>query len=165
MALQQQILKMAQAAKKISYELAVLPSLEKDAALKLMADELRSRQDYLIKENKKDIKGAEVAKLNKALIDRLVLDEKRIARPIATPMASAPITVGTGFSRRKNSVRSRATLARSFVCSQASPAICETLSAACRNRPCSSEPRSSPDLIEAASGSSSVYSSPLGLII
>src|SRR5690348_10414809 len=79
MTLQQQILKMAQAAKKVSYELATLPTLEKDAALKLMADELRARQDYLIKENQKDIKAAKAAKLAPALVDRLILNEKRIA--------------------------------------------------------------------------------------
>jgi len=38
-------------------------------------------------------------------------EEYRIAKPIANPSASAPSTVGTGFSRRKNSVRSRTTTA------------------------------------------------------
>ncbi len=79
MSLQQQIIKMAQEAKKISYQLAPVGSAEKDRALKLMADALRAHQDYLIKENKKDIKAAEKTKLNKALVDRLVLNEKRIA--------------------------------------------------------------------------------------
>jgi glutamate-5-semialdehyde dehydrogenase len=79
MNLQKQILTMAQEAKKISYALATLATSEKDHALKLMAEELLVRQDYLIKENQKDIKAAKKAKLSPALIDRLVLNEKRIA--------------------------------------------------------------------------------------
>ena len=70
---------MAQAAKKVSYALALVSTDEKNKALRLMADALRAHQDYLIKENKKDIKAAEAAKLSKALIDRLILNEKRIA--------------------------------------------------------------------------------------
>lgn len=79
MSLQQQIIKMAQEAKKISYQLAMVDTAEKNKALQLMADALRARQDYLIKENKKDIKAAQKAKLNKALVDRLILNERRIA--------------------------------------------------------------------------------------
>ena len=79
MSLQKEILKMAQAAKKVSYELATLATSEKDSALKLMAEELLVRQDYLIKENQKDIKASKAAKLSPALVDRLVLNEQRIA--------------------------------------------------------------------------------------
>jgi glutamate-5-semialdehyde dehydrogenase len=79
MDLKKQIIKMAQEAKKVSYQLATLATSEKDKALKLMAEELRARQDFLIKENKKDIAAAKKAKLSPALVDRLVLNEKRIA--------------------------------------------------------------------------------------
>jgi glutamate-5-semialdehyde dehydrogenase len=79
MTLQKDILKMAQEAKKVSYELATFDAFQKDEALKFMAEELRARQDFLIKENKKDIAAAQKARLSPALIDRLVLNEKRIA--------------------------------------------------------------------------------------
>src|SRR6266446_1822504 len=47
-----------------------------------------------------------------------------MAIPIATPAANAPTIMGTGFSRRKYSVRSRTRTAFCFVCSQASPRGC-----------------------------------------
>src|SRR5436305_11449166 len=58
-----------------------------------------------------------------------------MATPIARPSTSAPIIVGTGFSRRKNSVRSRAVDADCFVVCQVFDALLETRPAAERQRP------------------------------
>ncbi len=73
-----QILKIAHAAKKASYRLALVPAAEKDRALKLMAQALIAQSAYIIKENAKDLAGAGKEKYSKALVDRLTLNEKRI---------------------------------------------------------------------------------------
>ncbi len=72
------ILKMAKLARAASYKLALISSGEKDKALKLMATAIMSQQDFLIKENLKDLKNAQAKNYSKALIDRLILNEKRI---------------------------------------------------------------------------------------
>ena len=79
MSLQAQIIKMAKEARKLSYKLALVDAQERNRALKLMADALVSNQKYLIRENAKDLKAAKEARLSQALIDRLVLNENRIA--------------------------------------------------------------------------------------
>lgn len=70
---------MAQQARKVSHQLALIRTDEKNRALKLMADGLIESQEYLIKENAKDLKAACAQGYAKSLVDRLVLDEKRIA--------------------------------------------------------------------------------------
>src|SRR3954464_5434026 len=93
-----------------------------------------------------------------------------MARPIASPTVSAPMMVGIGFSRRKNSVRWRAIPALSRVCCQAPLAAVVALESFCeaadwkRGAPLG-EVCSSPGLIEPESGSFFVKSSPVGLII
>lgn len=79
MNLQAQILKMAKDARKLSYKLALVDAQEKNRALKFMADALVENQAYIIRENTKDIKAAQANHLAQALIDRLVLNDKRIA--------------------------------------------------------------------------------------
>lgn len=79
MDLHKTILHMAQQARKASYQLALVSTDEKNRALELMADGLVNEQAYLIKENAKDLKAAHAQGYAKALIDRLILDEKRIA--------------------------------------------------------------------------------------
>ncbi len=72
------ILKMAKAAKKASYSMALVSTAEKNCALMQMAKALESRQAYLLKENAKDLAAAVKAKYATALIDRLTLNPKRI---------------------------------------------------------------------------------------
>ena len=79
MSLQEQIIKMAKEARKLSYRLALVDVQERNRALKLMAAALVDDQNYVIKENAKDIKAAQANHLPQALIDRLVLNDKRIA--------------------------------------------------------------------------------------
>jgi len=72
------ILKIAKAAKKASYQMALIGTNEKNHALILMAKALEAQQSYLIKENAKDLDAAAKANYSTALIDRLTLDSKRI---------------------------------------------------------------------------------------
>ncbi len=78
MSLSARILKIAQAAKKSSYVLAGLSAQDKHQALMAMAKALISSQDYIIKENAKDLAAAVKANYAKALVDRLTLNEKRV---------------------------------------------------------------------------------------
>lgn len=58
--------------------LASVTTQQKNEALKAIADALRENSRYIIDENKKDLENGEKAGLNKGLLDRLMLDEKRI---------------------------------------------------------------------------------------
>lgn len=78
MSLETQITEIAQAAQKASRELAVVSTADKNRALKAMAKALIARSGYLIKENAKDLAAAQKEGLQKALIDRLTLNDKRI---------------------------------------------------------------------------------------
>ncbi len=75
---QQQIIRMAKSAKLASRRLALIPAETKNKVLKKMAKALLSNIDYLQAENKKDLKASEKINYNKALVDRLTLNEKRI---------------------------------------------------------------------------------------
>ncbi|MBP9854554.1 MAG: glutamate-5-semialdehyde dehydrogenase [Candidatus Omnitrophica bacterium] len=77
--LEKKIVTMAQKAKKASRELALLSTDHKNSALRKMAEALTANADYLIKENKKDILSAQKENYPKALVDRLLLNEQRIA--------------------------------------------------------------------------------------
>lgn len=72
------IVKMAKKARQASREMAVITTSDKNTALRIMAKALIENTDYLIKENKKDLKEAETADYSKALVDRLVINEERI---------------------------------------------------------------------------------------
>ena len=79
MSLSAHILKIAKAAKKASYQMALISAQEKNHALMQMAIALEAQQSYLIKENAKDLAAASKAKYSKVLIDRLTLNPKRIS--------------------------------------------------------------------------------------
>jgi glutamate-5-semialdehyde dehydrogenase len=73
------ILEIAKAAKKASFQMALISAKEKNHALIKMADALEAQQSYLIRENVKDLAVALKAKYSKALVDRLALNPKRIS--------------------------------------------------------------------------------------
>jgi glutamate-5-semialdehyde dehydrogenase len=73
------ILKIAKAAKKASYQMALVSTKEKNRALILMAKALEVQQSYLIRENAKDLAFASKANYSKVLIDRLTLNPQRIS--------------------------------------------------------------------------------------
>lgn len=60
--------------------LAVAGSAQKDEALNLIADELLNNAETLKTENKKDLEAGEQAGLSSAMLDRLTLDDKQIAK-------------------------------------------------------------------------------------
>lgn len=68
----------AQTAQKASRQLAVFPSDAKNKMLIAMAQALIREKEYLIRENKKDISAAVSKGLNKAMVERLRIDEKRV---------------------------------------------------------------------------------------
>ncbi|MFC1704611.1 glutamate-5-semialdehyde dehydrogenase [Candidatus Omnitrophota bacterium] len=76
--IEQYIVKLAEGAKKASYELATLSTSQKNKAITLMAKALVRNKRFILKENKKDIRAAEAKGMSKALVDRLRLNDKRI---------------------------------------------------------------------------------------
>lgn len=72
------VVDMAKKAKKASFVLSLVPTAIKNAALKVMAKAIKDNADYLTKENKKDIAFARKQGFSEALIDRLLLNDKRI---------------------------------------------------------------------------------------
>lgn len=76
--LEQSVLTTVQNAKRAAAALAGLSTQKKNEALKAMAKALGTQCAFLIKENQKDVAAAEKTGLSKALVDRLVLNEKRI---------------------------------------------------------------------------------------
>ncbi|MFJ5623856.1 glutamate-5-semialdehyde dehydrogenase [Peribacillus loiseleuriae] len=71
-------------AKAASYQMVNVSSIEKNEALAKIAEQLIAEQSYLMMENKKDLEAGSENGLTKAVLDRIMLDEKRI-----TAMAEA----------------------------------------------------------------------------
>ena len=74
----QEAFRLAKQAKTASRRLAPLSSEEKNRTLRLMADRLEARSEYLLKENNKDLEAAKQAGISSAIIDRIALDSSRI---------------------------------------------------------------------------------------
>jgi glutamate-5-semialdehyde dehydrogenase len=84
------------AAKRASRELATLGSDVKDAALYAIADALIASRETILEANARDVEAGERNGLSAALLDRLALDEPRIAEMAAgvRTIASLPDPVG-----------------------------------------------------------------------
>lgn len=65
-------------AKKSSYELAKLSTSSKNKVLRAMAKAIIEDKEFILKENKEDVKVAIKNKINKSFIDRLTLSDKRL---------------------------------------------------------------------------------------
>lgn len=92
----EEVLNIAKAAKAVAPRLANLSSIQKDQALREMADGLIREMDFLISENQKDLQYAQQKGLSRAMIDRLTLNEK-VIRDMAQSLreiASQPDPVG-----------------------------------------------------------------------
>ncbi|MBF0533224.1 MAG: glutamate-5-semialdehyde dehydrogenase [Candidatus Omnitrophica bacterium] len=76
--LEDQIVKLAKQARAAGRAMALVSTAEKNQALKKMAAALKSRAGYLIAENQKDIRVGQARGLSSAMLDRLLLNEKRI---------------------------------------------------------------------------------------
>ena len=79
MTLQEQITALAKQARQASRALARLTAAEKNAALNAMADALIAGKDIFLKANAQDMEAAAKSGLSAAMLDRLRLDDKRIA--------------------------------------------------------------------------------------
>ena len=73
------LLKMGKDARLAARTLALAPSLKKTQALEAIAENIRERKDDILSANAKDIEKAKKNGMNAALVDRLLLDEKRIS--------------------------------------------------------------------------------------
>ncbi len=78
MAIKEEILEIARAARMASLGLARLSSGVKNKALLLMADELLRRAEFLKEANRSDVEEAKKKNLTKAMIERLTLTDKVI---------------------------------------------------------------------------------------
>lgn len=65
-------------AKEAAKKLSTASANDKNKALLLIAEELKSNKDYILRENDKDMKAAEENGLPKVLLDRLLLSPDRI---------------------------------------------------------------------------------------
>ncbi len=72
------VLEMCKKAKQASYLLAQIPTDTKNKALRNMADALEKNAKTIIEANKIDVKASHQKGVREALIDRLVLNEKKI---------------------------------------------------------------------------------------
>ena len=77
--IQSAILDMGRRAREASRELNKLTTAQKNEILRAMADEIIAREQIILAANAKDLKNAEANGLSKAMIDRLMLDPKRLA--------------------------------------------------------------------------------------
>jgi glutamate-5-semialdehyde dehydrogenase len=77
------LLAMGKAARDASFELAIAATALKNQALLAMADELELQQDVILAANAKDIDAGRASGLTDALLDRLLLNESRLAGIVA----------------------------------------------------------------------------------
>jgi len=75
----EEILQITRAAKAAAREAANLRTPQKDSVLKRAAEHLIASQARILEENQKDLRAAEAKGLSKAMLDRLTLNEKRVA--------------------------------------------------------------------------------------
>ncbi|KLO22071.1 gamma-glutamyl phosphate reductase [Marinitoga sp. 1197] len=73
-----ELISKAKKIKKATDILKTLTTKEKNHAILKISEEIEKNSEFILKENKKDVKLAEEKGLKKALIDRLELNEKRI---------------------------------------------------------------------------------------
>jgi glutamate-5-semialdehyde dehydrogenase len=81
--------RLAQRAKEASHPLARATREQKDRVLLRLAESLSLNQDRLLEANEVDVEAARRAEMAPALIDRLVLNPKRIADMIRVRMGCA----------------------------------------------------------------------------
>lgn len=72
------LIKQAEQAKKMAYQLAILSTPAKNNALKAIAIALREDVAYLLNENKKDLESAEANGVAKPMLVRLLIDEAAV---------------------------------------------------------------------------------------
>ncbi|MDO9068118.1 MAG: glutamate-5-semialdehyde dehydrogenase [Deltaproteobacteria bacterium] len=103
MSVAEKIRKIAQEARQASLVMAQLPTVVKNTLLLKMADALQSGAPGLISENHRDLEAGRQKGLSAALLDRLMLDEKRISgiADALREVAALPDPVGEVLHMRK----------------------------------------------------------------
>lgn len=98
MSIEELIREKARAAKKASYTLGILSAEVKNNALLKMADALEKGTELILSENATDMKKARENKLKESYLDRLLLDENRIAQMAQglRQTAALPDPIGEG---------------------------------------------------------------------
>src|SRR5574344_401883 len=76
------IVELAKACRRASYDLAVLETSKKNEALNNIAKVLQEHKDEIFSANKLDVQQACDNKLNQALVDRLTLNDSRFAEMV-----------------------------------------------------------------------------------
>ncbi|KJF82917.1 glutamate-5-semialdehyde dehydrogenase [Photobacterium angustum] len=105
---------MGQAAQQAAFELATTATAIKNNALAIIADELESNKDIILAANKQDIDAALESGMSDALVDRLLLNESRLAGiandvrnvinlndPVGAELDSRVLENGMRLSRRR----------------------------------------------------------------
>ncbi|WP_173424679.1 glutamate-5-semialdehyde dehydrogenase [Photobacterium sanctipauli] len=105
---------MGQQAQQAAFELATAATKQKNQALAIIADELEANQEAILAANAKDIDAAREAGMADALIDRLLLNEARLAGiandvrnviglndPVGAELDSKVLENGMRLSRRR----------------------------------------------------------------
>lgn len=93
---------MGRQAKTASRILATLNANQKNAALKIIADEIESNAEFILAQNAKDVSASRKNDLSEALLDRLLLTEQRVASLAADTrlVAELPDPVGSEIESR-----------------------------------------------------------------
>lgn len=96
------VLEIAKAPARASLELAAAPTELKNAALMRLAELLLENAPSIIEANARDLEKAEKAGLSKPMLERLSLDERKIAAMAdgVRQVAALPIPWGRQSSRR-----------------------------------------------------------------
>ncbi|MEM2940269.1 MAG: glutamate-5-semialdehyde dehydrogenase [Thermoproteota archaeon] len=93
---EEEVVEKAKKAKDASLKLGIAPTPVKNTALEKMAENIEKHSDEIIQENKKDVETAQSKNVSASLIDRLLLNEKRIRDMVEglRQVASLPDPVG-----------------------------------------------------------------------
>ncbi len=96
------LVEMGKAARAASRQIATLSTIQKNEALLAIADELEARTAEVLAQNAFDIEDGKAKGLSEALLDRLLLNEKRIAGLAADTrqVAELPDPVGSEIESR-----------------------------------------------------------------
>jgi len=92
----EEVVEKAKRARQAAALLAELSRSKKDEILLAMAEAVEVRADFILKANARDIQGAERRKLSSSLMDRLLLNEKRVAEMADGLRAVARLTDPVG---------------------------------------------------------------------
>src|SRR5215207_9197776 len=118
----QSVTDFARAAKAAARELAALDSGTKDRALLAVADALEARTPEILEANARDLEAGRESGLSAALMDRLALDESRIAA-IARGVEMRKVRVPLGVVAVVYEARPNVTIDAAALCLKSGNAI------------------------------------------